>query len=331
MPSPAAAGWRRSKRGKLILKAGAMRIVGPMSSRPLEMAIRGLLHFDGDPGEDFSIPEGEEALIPHDSLSWRIFKNPLALFVGGTAAVLLELAEPRVRTGVWEHSRFRSQPLIRMRRTGFAALTTVYGARSVSEKMIARIVRLHEAIDGWTPSGQRYCANNPDLLTWVHATATFSFFQAYNRYVCVQPRGNADSFCQEGLSAAALYGAIYAPTSAHEMRTLFASMQGSLEASPIVFEFLEIMRTTPILPPIFRPLQRILVRAAIDILPRWIQRSLELGETWKIRPWEVALVKQIGRRSDGILIRSSPAVQACARLGLPEDYLYQQTDIEPVL
>lgn len=308
-----------------------MRIVGQLASRPLEMVIRDLLYFDGDPSEDFSKPEGEEALIPHDSVSWRIFKNPLALFVGGTAAVLLELAEPRVRTGVWEHSRFRSQPLIRMRRTGLAALTTVYGARSVSEKMIARIVRLHETIDGCTPSGQRYRANDPDLLTWVHATATFGFFQAYNRYVCVQPHRNADSFCQEGLPAAALYGALYAPTSAHEVRALFASMQGNLEASPIVFEFLEIMRTTPILPPIFRPLQRILVRAAIDILPRWVQRNLELGETWKIRPWEVTLVKQIGRRSDGILIRSSPAVQACIRLGLPEDYLYQLPALESAL
>jgi uncharacterized protein (DUF2236 family) len=295
------------------------------------MAIQDLLYFDGDTGEDFLKPEGEEALVPHDSISWRIFKNPLALFVGGTAAVLLELAEPRVRTGVWDHSRFRSQPLIRMRRTGLAALTTVYGARSVSEKMIARIVRLHEAIDGRTPSGQRYCANNPDLLTWVHATAAFSFFQAYSRYVCVQSPANADSFFQEGLPAAVLYGAIYAPTTAYEMRALFASMQGSLEASSIVFEFLEIMRTTPILPPIFRPLQRILVRAAIDILPRWVQRNLALGEMWKIRPWEVALVKQIGKRSDGILIKSSPAVQACARLGLPEDYLYQQIDIEPAL
>ena len=43
-------------------------IVGPMSSRPLEMVIRNLLYFDGDPGEDFSKPEWEEALVPHDSL-----------------------------------------------------------------------------------------------------------------------------------------------------------------------------------------------------------------------------------------------------------------------
>src|SRR5690606_21927227 len=47
---------------------------------------------------DFSAPEGEPALAAPDSLTWRIFKNPIALFAGGIGAVLLELAEPRVRT-----------------------------------------------------------------------------------------------------------------------------------------------------------------------------------------------------------------------------------------
>jgi uncharacterized protein (DUF2236 family) len=290
---------------------------------PLEKAVRDLLYLDGDAGMSFLRPGGEAALVSHDSLSWRIFKNPLALFVGGVAAVLLELAEPRVRTGVWEHSRFSSQPLNRIRRTGLAALTTVYGPRCESEKTIIRIGRLHEAIDGKTPSGRRYCANDPELLTWVHATASFSFFQAYNRYVCGQPFGNFDQFCQEGLMAAALYGAVHAPASEHEMQELFGSMQKTLEPSVIVFEFLKIMRTTSILPPALRPLQRLLVRAAVDILPCWVRQRLELDESWKLRLEEESLVRAIGTIADRVLIRANPAVQACVRLGLPEDYLYQ--------
>ena len=34
-------------------------------------------------------------------------QNPLSLFIGGVTAVIMELAEPRVRTGVWEHTTFR--------------------------------------------------------------------------------------------------------------------------------------------------------------------------------------------------------------------------------
>ena len=51
-------------------------------------------------------------------LSWEY--PPLV--VGGIAAVILELAEPRVRTGVWEHTSFRRDPVTRMRRTGYAAI-----------------------------------------------------------------------------------------------------------------------------------------------------------------------------------------------------------------
>ena len=187
-----------------------------------------------------------------------------------------------MRTGIWEHSLFRSQPLVRVRRTGLAALTTVYAARCVSETMIARIVRLHETIKGRTPSGRLYSANDPELLAWVHATATFSFFHAYSRYVQAQSHWHFDLFCREGLPAAVLYGALQAPASEFEMEALFTSAQDNLEPSPIVLEFLEIMRINTDFAVGFRPLQRVLVRAAIDILPQWVRQRLELGERWDI-------------------------------------------------
>ena len=89
-------------------------------------------------------PGGEPALTAPDSVSWQVFKNPLALFVCGVTAVILELAEPRVRTGVW---------------------------------------RLHERIGGTTPDGQRFRADEPKLLDWVHATASFGFLKAHHAYV----------------------------------------------------------------------------------------------------------------------------------------------------
>jgi hypothetical protein len=95
----------------------------------LELATRSLL----DPGDqssvDFSRPAREPALVSPDSVSWRVFKNPVSLFIGGVTAVIMELAEPRVRTGVWEHTTFRVDPIRRLRRTGLAAMVTVYGAR----------------------------------------------------------------------------------------------------------------------------------------------------------------------------------------------------------
>src|SRR5215831_14780649 len=141
----------------------------------LELATRALL----DPGDqssvDFSRPAGEPALVSPDSVSWRVFKNPVSLFIGGVTAVIMELAEPRVRTGVWEHTTFRVDPIRRLRRTGLAAMVTVYGASSKAEAMIARVRRAHDVVAGTTPMGEAYSASDPELLTWVQGTAAYGF------------------------------------------------------------------------------------------------------------------------------------------------------------
>ncbi|MDM0028321.1 oxygenase MpaB family protein [Variovorax saccharolyticus] len=272
---------------------------------------------------DFTLPPGEPALAPHDSVSWKVFKNPIATFVGGVAAVILELAEPRVRTGVWAHSSFRTRPMQRLQRTGLAAMVTVYGAQGTAEEMIAHVVRRHGQVTGFTPSGEAYSANDVDLLTWVQATASFGFVEAYHAYVRPLPREQFDRFYLEGRAAARLYGAIDAPASEADMRTLFDNMRGRLEASPIVFELLNIMRQAPILPTPLRPMQRLLVRAAVEITPAWVRERLGLKRALGLSAVERRFVRWAGRFADRIMLGGSPAVQACQRLGLPADYLYR--------
>ena len=43
----------------------------------LEAAVRALLEPGDRPPIDFSKPVGEPALVSPDSVSWRVFKNPL--------------------------------------------------------------------------------------------------------------------------------------------------------------------------------------------------------------------------------------------------------------
>jgi uncharacterized protein (DUF2236 family) len=295
----------------------------PPVQRRIDAAARELLQPTGGPSVDFARPPGEEALVAPDSVSWRIFKNPVSLFIGGVAAVILELAEPSVRTGVWEHSSFRTDPVRRLRRTGLAAMVTVYGARSKAEAMIAGVVRLHDKVTGETPAGEAYRANDVALLTWVQATAGFGFAEAYSRYVRPLGREERDRLYQEGASAARLYGALDAPTSDAELHALFESMRRRLEPSPIVFEFLDIVRDAPAFPTPLRPMQRLLVRAAVEMTSAWVRQRLGLTASYGLRPWEAPLVREVGRLSDRIVLRSSPAVQSCLRLGLPADYLYR--------
>lgn len=289
--------------------------------RRIERTAR-LLVEPGKQSADFAVPLGEPALAAPDSVSWRVFKNPIALFTGGIAAVLMELAEPRVRTGVWEHTNFRDDPVARIRRTGLAAMTTVYGPRSKALAMIENVNRMHARVAGATPSGEAYRASDPVLLDWVQATAAFGFLEAYSAFV--HPLGDADKdrYYAESVPAAQAYGATGAPSSLAELNALFLAMRAKLEPSDIVFEFLDIVQHAPLLPKLLAPAQRLMVRAGIAVVPAWVREILRLGAAWNLGAWERKLVGLAGAFADRHALPSSPASQACRRLGLPADYLY---------
>jgi uncharacterized protein (DUF2236 family) len=288
----------------------------------LEVGTRALLNPKNGPAIDFTRPLGAGAVLPPDSLSWRIFKNPIALLIGGIAAVILELAEPAVRTGVWEHSSFRKDPMRRLQRTGLAAMVTVYGARSIAEPMIARVVRMHARVAGETACGVPYSASNPRLLSWVQATAAFGFAEAYSRYVRPLTRKEFDLLYREGAPASKLYGATEAPMSNAELQSLFGSMRGRLTPSPIVFDFLQIMRATPGFPKPLCWMQGMLVRAAVELVPGWIRECLGLTRRFGLAPAERWIVELAGSLADRIILSASPAAQSCLRLGLPTMHLY---------
>ena len=286
----------------------------------LEAATRTLFDLGDQSSADFLLPAGEAALVSPDSVSWRVFKNPLSLFIGGVAGVIMELAEPRVRTGVWEHTTFRVDPVRRLRRTGLAAMVTIYGARGKAEAMIARVRRMHDGVAGSTPAGKSYRANDPELLNWVQGTAAYGFLQAYHAYVRPLSDLERDRYYAEGTLAASLYGAS-ASTSQAALEMRFNTMSNRLEHSDILLEFLSIMRSAPILPLPLRPVQPLLIRAAVDLIPHWLQKIVGLTDHG-LNAWEAGVLRQIGGFADRLVLETNPAVQACQRMRFPANYLY---------
>jgi uncharacterized protein (DUF2236 family) len=262
---------------------------------------------------DFSQPAGEPALAPAHGVAWRVFANPVSLFVGGVAAVLLELAEPSVRSGVWDQGGFKRDPGTRLRRTGFAAMMTVYGPRPAAEKMIAHVVRMHGRVAGATPDGLAYQANDPRLLDWVHATATFGFTEAYHRYVQPLSQADKDAAFEEGQASAQLYGALGAPRSWAAWETLLARTAPGLEGSSILAEFLQIMGQAPLVPALLRPAQRLLVRAAVQITPEPL-RSLPQLRGQGLRFGEEALVRALAQGAALLPLGDAPPAQAARRV-----------------
>jgi uncharacterized protein (DUF2236 family) len=124
------------------------------------------------------------------------------------------------------------------------------------------------------------------------------------------------------MASARAYGATGAPRSEAELDALFDTMRERLEPSRILAEFLQIMHNAPVLPRPLRPMQTLLIKAAVQITPAWVRERLGLDRHWILRPWQRHLVRKIGETADRLLLHSSPAVQSCRRLGLPDDILY---------
>jgi uncharacterized protein (DUF2236 family) len=275
------------------------------------------------PRVDFLNPAGAPALYAPESLAWQVFKNPISLFIGGITAVLLELAEPRVRSGVWGHSIFPTDPLTRIRRTGAVTHATVYAPAEAATRLIRMVNRMHDRVEGLTPGGVAYRANDPVLLDWVQATVSFGFMEAYSAFVRPFTDEERNRFYAESEPVARLFGATGAPLSLAEQRRQFEAMQPQLENHPIVHEFLAIMQRISALPFFLRPLQGAMLRAAISLLPDWLRERLELGDNWRLKKWEQSVLRKLGAMFDRLPIPSAPPAQACKRLGLPRDHLYR--------
>lgn len=272
---------------------------------------------------DFAAPLGEPALLAPDSVQWRVYKNPIALGIGGIAAVLLEFAEPRIRSGVWDHSTYKADPIGRSRRTGLVAMLACYGPASAAKEVIGKVNRMHGKVKGETPAGDRYRAMDPVLLDWVAATASYGFLMAYDRFV--RPVSDADKnrFMADGDAIGREFGARRTPPTVAAFMDMMAELEPRFEPHPIIFEFLDIIQSGRAAPGVPRFLHRAIARASVSLLPDHIRRKLDLGARYDLTRLDRTALRIAGRLADRYVDRTAPHCQASARLGLPHDFLFK--------
>lgn len=271
---------------------------------------------------DYAKPPGVPSLIAPDSVQWRVFRNPIALGVGGVAAVLLEFADARIRSGVWDHSIYKLDPIGRSRRTGVAAMMGVYGPASAARALIGGVTRMHKRVEGTTPNGQAYKAMDPVLLNWVHATAAYGFLTAYCRFVKPLSATDQDRFFAEGQPVAELYGVTQTVKSRAEFMAMMESLAPGFEPHPINLEFLDIIQSGKAAPSVPRFLHRAMARGAVAILPPLVRQRLELGPEWDLTWADSLALSAAGRLADLHRDRNSPAFQSAIRQGLPGEFAW---------
>jgi uncharacterized protein (DUF2236 family) len=128
------------------------------------------------------------------------------LLGSGTRALLLQVAHPKVAAAVADHSRYRTDPLGRLRDTLNAIYGFTFDDLPTVERILAHIHQLHLRVRGETPDGWRYSALDPHLLLWVYATLIDSSLLAYETFVAPLSPLEREAYYAEFRRAGPLWG-----------------------------------------------------------------------------------------------------------------------------
>ncbi|HXR66709.1 MAG TPA: oxygenase MpaB family protein, partial [Ktedonobacteraceae bacterium] len=107
------------------------------------------------------------------SVAWKVNREWIVL-LGGTRAVLMQIAHPLVALGVGNHSSYMTDPFGRAERTFTLGEKLTFGSSRTARQAARTINNFHKHVHGHLPTdagafanGTRYDARDPELLLWV--------------------------------------------------------------------------------------------------------------------------------------------------------------------
>lgn len=147
-----------------------------------------------------------KGLFGPDSMVWHVSRETAVLLGGGTRALLMQIAHPRVAAAVSDHSRVASDPIGRLLRTLRAIYSFTFAEEQAAIATIDGIARVHSRVHGATPDGEAYDALDPHLLLWVYATLIDSSLLAYETFVAPLSSAQRERFYAEVRAQGPLWG-----------------------------------------------------------------------------------------------------------------------------
>ena len=158
--------------------------------------------------------QARDGYFTPESMVRRLGNSPVTPFLGGGAAVLLQVAHPLVACGVVEHSGYDRNLWRRLVRTLRALYLITFGDREEAEQAGAAVQAVHGRVHGRTreqlgpfPAGTGYSASDPELMLWVHATLVHSSLASYERFVQPLTQAEREHYHDEMNLVASLFGA----------------------------------------------------------------------------------------------------------------------------
>lgn len=226
-----------------------------------------------------------DALFAPNSVAWRVHGDVVTMLIGGVASLMLQMLHPSVLAGVWDHSDFRNDMMARLRATAKFIARTTYDHAEEGQALIARVRRIHDHVHGTLPDGTPYQANDPRLLAWVHVTEAISFLDAWIAYG--EPRmsrRDQDRYFEEVAVIGRALGADPVPMTRAEAEALIAAMRPELSVDHRTREVAGLVLVQTVGPPIAAVPSKVLMQAAVDLLPDWARAMHGLKTSRLSRP-----------------------------------------------
>lgn len=244
---------------------------------------------------------------------WQVNREQV-LLLGGGAALLMQVAHPKISAAIADHSDFREHPIQRLFRTVKTMRELIYGDNSLAA--IERVNHIHSGVHGnmseatsFFSVGTPYSAANPELVLWVYATLVVTSLKAYSIFVRRLAPEDEQAFYLESRIIAKIFGAPDAliPSDLTSFQTYFSDMLDGpvLEITPTAQKLAEDIIHPPIrgFPATLGDLISI---PTLALLPKQLRERYEFRWDSKRR-----LAWSIGRRS---IRRILPFVPKLARL-----------------
>ncbi len=229
--------------------------------------VRGLV---GSGEMNLQRPPGDAGLFGPGSATWAVHGDFTSMMIGGIGSLLVQMLHPAALAGVWDHSDFRRDMTGRLRRTAQFISVTTYGPTDAAERMIARVRSVHDRVAGVLPDGTPYSANDPALLTWVHAAEVDSFLRAHLRYRDpAMPVARQDAYLDEMAQVAVRLGAEDVPRTRAALSAYLAAMRPALRVDDRTRDVARRLIRQPSPSLLNAPVNAVMMQAGIDLMPRW--------------------------------------------------------------
>ena len=229
---------------------------------------------------DLENPKGDPGLFGPQSVCWQVHGDFSSMLIGGISALMLQMLHPLALAGVWDHSNFRVDMLGRLRRTGQFISGTTFGSTKDAEWLIERVKKIHAQVTGVAQDGRPYSANDPALLTWVHVAEVSSFLAAHLRYR--NPNlslADQDRYYREIALVAERLGAQDVPKSRQQIADYLEAIRPQLVCDERSNEVVRLLLNAPAPSRLAKPMGNLMMRAGIDLLPRWASAMLGLTQS----------------------------------------------------